>query len=115
MQKAILHLQAEALQALAQPTRLKILECLRQGERCVCEIFPAVGEEQSNISRHLAILRRSGLVTCWRDGTRVIYKVNHREIFSIIDSVRRIIQAQHRQKEALIRQLPKTRAGRPRA
>ena len=43
MEKRALELKAEVLKALAQPTRLKILECLRGGERCICEIIPAVG------------------------------------------------------------------------
>ena len=47
------HFRAEILKALGQPTRLKIIDFLRDGERCVCEIFPAIGEEQSNTSRHL--------------------------------------------------------------
>jgi DNA-binding transcriptional ArsR family regulator len=38
------YLRAEILKALGQPTRLKIIDFLRDGERCVCEIFPAIGE-----------------------------------------------------------------------
>ena len=43
MEKRVLELKAEVLKALAQPTRLKILECLRGGERCICEMIPAIG------------------------------------------------------------------------
>lgn len=105
MKKAILNLKAEALQAIAQPTRLKILGCLRGGERCVCEIFPAIDEEQSNVSRHLAVLRKAGLVTCWKEGPKVIYKVKSEEVFKIIDGISNIIRVQHKEKEALIKQL----------
>lgn len=42
--------QAEFLQAVAQTTRLRILEVLAEGERCVCNIYQAIGEEQSNVS-----------------------------------------------------------------
>jgi ArsR family transcriptional regulator len=105
VQKALLNLKAEALQAMAQPTRLKILECLRGGERCVCEIFPAIDEEQSNVSRHLAVLRKADLVTCWKEGPRMIYKVKNEEVFKIIDGISNIIRAQHKGKEALIKQL----------
>ena len=51
--------RADILKAIAQPTRLKILELLRDGERCVCEIFPAIDEEQSNTSRHLNLMQGS--------------------------------------------------------
>jgi len=50
MEERVLTLKAEILKALAQPTRLKILEFLRHGERCICEIIPAVNGEQSNVS-----------------------------------------------------------------
>jgi DNA-binding transcriptional ArsR family regulator len=40
--------RAEILKVIAQPTRMKIIDFLRDGEQCVCEIFPAIAEEQSN-------------------------------------------------------------------
>jgi ArsR family transcriptional regulator len=67
--------QAEFLQALGQATRLRILEVLVDGERCVCDIQAAVGEQQSNVSKHLAILRRTGILTARREGGRVIYRI----------------------------------------
>ena len=45
MEERVLELKAEVLKALAQPTRLKILECLREGEKCICEIVPAINGE----------------------------------------------------------------------
>ncbi len=54
--------QAAVLKALGQPTRLQILELLRGGERCVCEIFPAIHQEQANVSKHLSILRQAGIL-----------------------------------------------------
>jgi len=67
--------QAEFLQAVGQATRLRILEVLADGERCVCDIQMAVGEQQSNVSKHLAILRKSGILTARREGGRVIYRI----------------------------------------
>jgi len=67
--------QAEFLQAVGQTTRLRILEVLAQGERCVCEIYQAIGEEQSNVSKHLAILRRAGILAARREGGRVVYRL----------------------------------------
>ena len=64
---------AELLQALADPTRLRILALLAQGEVCVCEIHAALGIPQPTASRHLAYLRRSGLVTDRRKGLWVYY------------------------------------------
>ena len=57
-----LEYSAEVLKAIAQPTRLRIIELLRDGEHCVCEIFPAIGHEQSNTSRHLQTMLKSGIL-----------------------------------------------------
>ena len=76
---------AEILKALGQPTRMKIIDFLRNGERCVCEIFPAIGEEQSNTSRHLNMLLTSGILTRRKDGIKIYYAVKHPEVFEIVD------------------------------
>ena len=77
--------RAEILKALGQPTRMKIIDFLRDGERCVCEIFPAIGEEQSNTSRHLNMLLNSGILARRKDGIKIYYAVKHPEVFEIVD------------------------------
>jgi ArsR family transcriptional regulator len=72
--------QAEFLQAVGQATRLRILDVLAEGERCVCDIQAAVREQQSNVSKHLAILRRSGILTVCREEGRVIYRIRNGRI-----------------------------------
>ena len=65
-----------ALKALADPTRLRILALLSGGEVCVCHIHEALNVPQSTASRHLAYLRRAGLVEARRDGMWVHYSLN---------------------------------------
>jgi DNA-binding transcriptional ArsR family regulator len=77
--------RAEILKALGQPTRMKIIDFLRDGERCVCEIFPAIDEEQSNTSRHLNVLLNSGILTRRKDGIKIYYAVKHPEVFEVVD------------------------------
>ena len=60
---------------LADPTRLRILNLLLAGELCGCDLQYVIGSSQPNISRHLAYLKRSGLVADRRDGYRVFYRV----------------------------------------
>ena len=79
------HFQAEILKTLGQPTRLKIIDFLSDGERCVCEIFPAICEEQSNTSRHLNLMVSSGILFRRKEGVKIFYAVKHPEIFEIID------------------------------
>jgi ArsR family transcriptional regulator len=78
--------------ALADPTRLKILECIEKGERCICEIIPYTGKSQPNVSQHLKILKHAGLIKERKDGTRIMIKVSHDEIFDIIKSVKKLKQ-----------------------
>ena len=54
--------------AFADPTRLCILNLLRPGERCVCDLVSIIDVPQPKISRHLAYLRKAGLVTGRKDG-----------------------------------------------
>jgi len=79
--------RAKIFNALADPARLKILECLRSGEKCVCEIIPYVGLPQPLVSRHLAILKNCGILRDRRDGNRRFYCVTNPAIFKVIDAV----------------------------
>jgi DNA-binding transcriptional ArsR family regulator len=66
---------AERMRLLADATRLRILNVLRDGERSVVEIVTAVGASQPNVSRHLALLRRAGVVTRRPQGREVHYRL----------------------------------------
>ena len=101
MEERVLELKAEILKALAQPTRLKILELLRHGERCICEIIPAIDGEQSNVSRHISLMQKSRLVTTRKDGVKVMVKVTDPEIFNILDRVSRMLRDQFKEQEKL--------------
>lgn len=62
--------------ALADPTRLRCLMLLQaEGELCVCELQHALGEAQPKISRHLAMLRKLGIVTDRREGLWIHYRI----------------------------------------
>ncbi len=73
--------------ALADPTRLKILECIKNGEKCICEIIPYTGKSQPNVSQHLKVMKHAGIIDERKDGTRIMIKASKKEIFDIIDQV----------------------------
>jgi len=79
--------KAKIFNALSDPTRLEILEFLREREKCVCEIIPHVGIIQPLVSRQLRILKNCGLVKDRKDGNRRLYSVTDPKIFNVIDSV----------------------------
>ena len=105
MEERILELKAEVLKALAQPTRLKILELLRNGERCICEIVPAINGEQSNVSRHISLMQKSHLVTTRKDGVKVMVKVSDPKIFEILDRVSVILKQRMKEEGKLLAQI----------
>jgi ArsR family transcriptional regulator len=61
--------------ACSDPTRLRILGLLRGGELCVCDLVAVIGSPQPTVSRHLAYLRRAGLVLARRDGLWAYYRL----------------------------------------
>lgn len=69
------------LKGLADPERLKIIECLQGGPRSVGEITGIVHSELANVSHHLAVLRNSQLVRTKRQGKHILYSLNPR-VFS---------------------------------
>lgn len=105
MEEMAIQLKAEVLKALAQPTRLKILEMLRDGERCICEIIPAINGEQSNISRHISTMQKSHLITTRKDGVKVMVKVRDPRIFEILDIVGLFLKTQMQEQTRLMRAL----------
>ncbi len=105
MEERVLELKAEVLKVLAQPTRLKILELLRNGERCICEIVPAINGEQSNISKHISLMQKSHLITTRKDGVKVMVNVKDPRVFEILDKVSAILKSQLKEQERLLAQI----------
>ena len=75
--------------ALADKTRLRILALLGNNEVCVCHIHDSLGLPQPTVSRHLAYLRKSGLVVTRRDGVWMHYQVSR----SLSPVIRRVVTA----------------------
>ncbi len=105
MDARAIQLKSEVLKALAQPTRLKILECIRGGEKCICEIVPEINGEQSNISRHISVMQKGGLITTRKDGVKVMVKVRDPRIFKILDTVGLFLKTQMQEQTRLMRAL----------
>jgi DNA-binding transcriptional ArsR family regulator len=63
------------LKALADETRMKIVQCLLDGERCACAIVPAIGKAQPTVSQHLKILEEAGVLESRRNGINIWYRI----------------------------------------
>ena len=82
--------EIEVYKSLADPTRLKILEFIKDGEKCICEIIPHTGKSQPNVSQHLKVMKYAGIINERKDGTRIMIKPSDKDIYKIIDQVKRL-------------------------
>lgn len=82
--------RSHILSTIGQETRIAIVELLRHGERCVCEIFPAIGHEQSNVSRHLNLMVSAGLLSRRKEGAKIFYALSTPEVLGLLDLAGRI-------------------------
>jgi DNA-binding transcriptional ArsR family regulator len=80
-------LVAQHFSLLAEPTRLKILHAICADERSVSDIVAATGATQTNVSRHLGLMHRAGVVTRRREGSVVYYRVDSPEFVEICRNV----------------------------
>ncbi|MEM3694290.1 MAG: metalloregulator ArsR/SmtB family transcription factor [Candidatus Bathyarchaeia archaeon] len=79
--------KAKFFKALGDPVRLELLELLREGEKCVCELVSQLRIPQPLVSRHLRILKECGLVKARAFENRRYYSVTDSRIFSVVDGV----------------------------
>lgn len=82
--------ELKLLKALSDETRLRILDFLRNGEKCVCKIIPFTGKSQPTVSMHLRVLKEAGLLKERKDGNRVFYSVADSRTFKLIEIARKI-------------------------
>lgn len=88
------HLEARAgvLKAMAHPTRLFILEQLSEKECCVCELTEMVGVDVSTISKHLTVLRNSGIIAADKRGNQVFYTLRTPCILNFLGCVETVLE-----------------------
>ena len=67
--------QAQVAQAIGHPLRLEIIDFLKDGEQCVCDIAEHIGAQRSNVSRHLSVMVAAGVLEYRKEGLKVIYKL----------------------------------------
>ena len=83
----ITRFRAKIFYALSDPIRLEILDFIRNGERCVCEITPHLNLVQPLVSRHLKILKNAGLIKRRKEGTWHFYSLSDKRIVELIDKL----------------------------
>ena len=97
--------QAEIAKAIAHPLRIAIVNFLKDGEQCVCDIAEYVGSERSNVSRHLSVMVNAGLLDYRKDGLKVIYSLKCTCIVDFFSCVSRVLKQQAKENNKLIQAL----------
>lgn len=94
MQEKLRRFKAEIFRALAHPTRIAIIELLRdEGETPVTAVYERLKLEQANVSQHLAVLRATHIVVARKDGNQVFYSLRDRTLGRVLDLMRQIFHA----------------------
>jgi len=97
--------QAEIVSAMAHPIRIAILDFLKDGEQCVCDITKHIGSEQSNVSRHLSVMVRAGVLECRKEGLWVIYRLKAKCIVEFLSCTTTCLRQQAKENEKLLETL----------
>jgi ArsR family transcriptional regulator len=98
-------LKAEVIAAAGNPIRLAIIDFLKDGEQCVCDIARHVEGRRSNVSRHLAVLLKAGIVDQRKDGLKMIYSLKTPCILNFIQCVEGVLREQAKDAAALLETL----------
>ncbi len=93
MQSLLRSYKASLFQALSHPTRIAIVEVLREGQLSAGAIQDRLGIEQANLSQHLAILRSRQIVVNRKEGNQVFYSLRSPVLVEVLDIMRGYFQA----------------------
>jgi DNA-binding transcriptional ArsR family regulator len=95
--------QAEIAKAMAHPLRIAIVNFLKDGEQCVCDIAEYVGSERSNVSRHLSVMVKAGVLEYRKEGLKVMYKLKCVCILDFFLCVTGVLKQQARENEKVLK------------
>jgi DNA-binding transcriptional ArsR family regulator len=112
---ALRQFKSQIFQGLANPTRIAIVELLREGELSAGTLIEKLGIEQANASQHLAVLRAKQIVVGRKVGNQVYYSIRDHALIQVLDILRRYFYAQLNTTVNMLkevaREVPKSRVG----
>ncbi|MGE5204497.1 MAG: ArsR/SmtB family transcription factor [Chlamydiota bacterium] len=115
MSDALRQFKSDIFQGLANPTRIAIVELLRDGELSAGTLIEKLDIEQANASQHLAVLRAKQIVVSRKAGNQVFYSIRDHALIQVLDILRRYFYAQLSSTVSMLkeaaREEPKTRLG----
>ena len=107
MQEKMFQMHAEVCKSMANPTRLKIMNLLREGEKSVEELRERLRLPKANLSQHLSVLRQRRIVSTRRAGLNIYYKITNPKMIKACDILRQVLFEQLSEDEKLVRRMDK--------
>jgi len=104
-EKRLYSLKANVIAAAGNPIRLAIIDFLKYGEQCVCDIADHVDGQRSNVSRHLGVLLKAGVVEQHKDGLKMMYSLKTPCILNFMKCVEGVLREQAKDVAALLNTL----------
>ena len=105
--------KADLFRMLGHPVRIRVLELLLDGPQPVRDLLTRIEVEPSTLSQHLAVLRRSGIVTATRTGSTVVYELAGGDVAALLAAARRMLTTLLTDRQGLLAELRATEAVRP--
>jgi ArsR family transcriptional regulator len=97
--------QAQITKAIAHPLRIAVLDFLKAGPQCVCDIARHLGSERSNVSRHLSVMTNAGVLESRKEGLKVIYTLKTPCILDFFSCISGVLKQQAKENQRLLRAL----------
>jgi len=104
-EELVFKVKADLLKSLAHPSRLAILEYLKDKESFVGEMVSTLGIEQSSLSKHLSVLKQSGILCSRQEKVTIYYSVKDKDIFKVLRTISEILMKKFREGEAVLEHL----------
>jgi len=100
--KTIFDMQAEVCKTIANPKRLEIIHCLKEGEKTVSELVDILGVPKANVSQHLAVMRTKGVLVNRRDGVNIYYSISNPKVVQACTLMKDVLTEQMRERSRLL-------------
>ena len=97
--------QAQIVTAIAHPLRIAVVDFLKDGQQCVCDIAEHVGSERSNVSRHLSVMVNAGVLESRKEGLKVMYRLKTPCIVDFFSCISACLKKQAKESEELLKAL----------
>lgn len=101
--KTLFHLHAEICKTLSNAKRLEMLNILRDGEMSFGEVVNKMKISKANVSQHLAIMRKAGILDTRREGVIIYYRIPNSKVIKACDLMREVLIEHHSQKGRVLK------------